>query len=308
MSVKVFDTAEVQDFIKTAAGLTVDDGNPRAKQIIHRVMSDLFKAIDDLDVTPDEFWSAVNYLNVLGQRGEAGLLAAGLGFEKYLDIRMDALDAAEGVEGGTPRTIEGPLYVAGAPLSDGSARLDADADEGQVLIMHGTVRSTDGTPLAGAIVDVWHANSKGMYSYFDSAQSAYNLRRRIRTDANGRYEFRSLVPNGYGCPPDGPTQGLLDLIGRHGRRPAHIHFFVTNDGHRKLTTQINIDGDEYLRDDFAFATREDLIPAVVQRDDAASQQARGLDAPFAEIAFDFTLVPLAGEVDTQVVERPRAAA
>lgn len=308
MSVKVVDTAEVQDFIKTAAGLTVAGGNPRVKQIVHRVMSDLFKTIEELDVTPDEFWSAVNYLNVVGQRGEAGLLAAGLGFEKYLDIRMDAQDAAEGIEGGTPRTIEGPLYVAGAPLSEGSARLDTDPDEGQVLIMHGTVRGRDGSPLAGAIVEVWHANSKGMYSYFDSTQSAYNLRRSIRTDANGRYEFRSLVPTGYGCPPDGPTQGLMDLLGRHGRRPAHIHFFVTGDGYRKLTTQINIDGDEYLHDDFAFATRDDLIPTVVQRDDAASQQARGLDAPFAEIAFDFTLTPLAGEADTQVVERARAAA
>lgn len=308
MSVKVFDTAEVQEFIKTAAGLTVAGGNPRVKQILHRVMSDLFKAIDDLEVSPDEFWSAVNYLNVLGQRGEAGLVAAGLGFEKYLDIRMDAQDAAEGIDGGTPRTIEGPLYVAGAPMTEGIARLDSDADEGQVLIMHGTVRGTNGAPLAGAIVDVWHANSKGMYSYFDSAQSDYNLRRRIRTDANGRYELRSLVPNGYGCPPDGPTQGLLDQIGRHGRRPAHIHFFVTGDGHRKLTTQINIDGDAYLHDDFAFATRDDLIPAVVQRSDAASLKARGLDAPFAEIAFDFTLVPLAGAADTQVVERPRAAA
>jgi catechol 1,2-dioxygenase len=56
------------------------------------------------------------------------------------------------------------------------------------------------------------------------------------------------------------TEPSLDHLGRHGHRPAHIHFFVSAPGYRKLTTQINIDGDEYLHDDFAFATRDELIP------------------------------------------------
>lgn len=55
----------------------------------------------------------MNYLNKLGRDGEAALLAAGLGLEKYLDIRMDEEDKRAGLDGGTPRTIEGPLYVAG---------------------------------------------------------------------------------------------------------------------------------------------------------------------------------------------------
>ncbi len=308
MSVKTVPTSEVQDFLKVASGLQSVAGTARAKQIVHRVMSDLFQAIEDLDITPDEFWSAANYFNQLGASGEAGLLAAGLGFERFLDIRMDAADAAAGIQVGTPRTIEGPLYVAGAPISDGVARLDSDADEGQVLIMHGTVRDLAGRPLANAIVDVWHANSKGMYSYFDASQSAFNLRRRIRTDAQGRYEFRSMVPNGYGCPPDGPTQALLDLIGRHGQRPAHIHFFVSADQHRHLTTQINIDGDAYLHDDFAFATRDELIPPVRRIDAPEAIKARGLDAPYADIEFDFVLTPLTTVVSEQVVQRARAAA
>ena len=68
------------------------------------------------------------------------------------------------------------------------------------------------------------------------------------------------MPSGYGCPPDGPTQKLLDRLGRHGKRPAHIHFFVSAPGFRTLTTQINIQGDTFIYDDFAFATREELIP------------------------------------------------
>ena len=74
-----------------------------------------------------------------------------------------------------------------------------------------------------AIVDVWQANTGGTYSWFDASQSEFNLRRRIETDAQGNYRFRSIVPSGYGCPPTGPTQQLLDQLGRHGQRPAHIH-------------------------------------------------------------------------------------
>ncbi|PFW57253.1 catechol 1,2-dioxygenase, partial [Bacillus sp. AFS075960] len=76
--------------------------------------------IEDFDVQPSEFWTALNYLNEAGR--EFGLIAAGLGFERFLDVRMDEAEAKAGIRGGTPRTIEGPLYVAGAPESVGHAR------------------------------------------------------------------------------------------------------------------------------------------------------------------------------------------
>jgi catechol 1,2-dioxygenase len=133
-------------------------------------------------------------INDLGQSMEAGLLAPGVGLEHFLDRRMDAEDAAAGVQQGTPRTIEGPLYVANAPLVKGTARLDDGTDTGEVLFMRGVVRDLNGKPVSGAIVDVWHANPKGMYSFFDKSQSKYNLRRRIETDTNGRYEFRTIMP------------------------------------------------------------------------------------------------------------------
>ncbi|GAO22885.1 catechol 1,2-dioxygenase [Alicycliphilus sp. B1] len=294
-----------------ASGLNQEGGNPRAKQIIHRILSDLYKAIEDLDITSDEYWAGVAYLNQLGARGEAGLLSPGLGLDRYFDMRMDAQDAALGVANGTPRTIEGPLYVAGAPVAQGFARLDDGSDTaGHTLIMHGTIYGADGQPLPGAQVEVWHANTKGFYSHFDPTgeQKPFNMRRTIITDAQGRYRFQSIVPMGYGCPPDGPTQLLLNQLGRHGNRPAHIHFFVTADGHRKLTTQINIDGDPLVYDDFAYATREGLVPPLVERTDAASIQANGLEGPFAEIAFDMKLSALVNGVDNQIVDRPRLAA
>ena len=164
--------------------------------------------------------------------------------------------------------------------------------------------------LPGAQVEVWHANTKGFYSHFDPTgeQQPFNMRRTILTDAQGQYKFQSIVPVGYGCPPDGPTQALLNQLGRHGNRPAHIHFFVTAEGHRKLTTQINIDGDPLVFDDFAYATREGLVPPLVERTDTASIQANGLQGPFAEIVFDIRLSALVQGVDNQIVDRPRLAA
>ncbi len=298
MTVRISQTAEVQSFFEGAAGLDQAAGNPRAKQIIHRVLTDSIRLIEDLQISPEEFWKAVNYLNELGSRQEAGLLVAGLGLEHYLDLLLDAEDEQAGHVGGTPRTIEGPLYVAGAPLCEQEARLDDGLDPGTTLFMRGQVRDLEGKPLAHAIVDVWHANTGGTYSYFDPSQSEFNLRRRIRTDAEGRYRFQSIVPSGYGCPPDGPTQQLLDQLGRHGQRPAHIHFFISAPGHRHLTTQINLAGDRYLHDDFAYATRDELIAEIVFKE--------GANGRYAEIDFDFTLQSTDTAKEQDKRERVRA--
>ncbi|XKE47058.1 catechol 1,2-dioxygenase [Halomonas organivorans] len=290
MTVKIFDTPEVQDFLKAVSGFDQDGGNERAKQILHRLLSDLYRLIDDYDVTPEEFWSAVSVLNALGQGTQFGLLSPGLGFDHYLDMRMDAADEQARLNGGTPRTIEGPLYVAGAPELQGAGRMDDGTDtDAETMWLTGQVRDTDGQPVAGARVEVWHADSKGGYSFFDPSQSEYNLRRTIVTDAEGRYAVRSIIPSGYGCPPDSPTQQVLDLLGRHGQRPAHIHYFISAPGYKHLTTQINLAGDPYTFDDFAFATREELVVEGQRIEDAAEAEKRGIEGPFTEVVFDIEL-------------------
>lgn len=303
--------AEIETLVK---GFLIDTAkgevDPRVQQVALRLATDLFKAIEDLDLSPSEVWKGIEYFAEAGATQELGLLAAGIGLERFLDIRMDEADAKAGLTGATPRTIEGPLYVAGAPKSEGFARLDDGSDEGngQLLFMQGTVYDVDGSPLPRAQVEVWHANVLGNYSFFDKTQSAFNLRRTIITDGKGRYQFRSIVPVGYGCPPEGTTQRLLDKLGRHGRRPAHIHFFVSAPGHRKLTTQINIDGDEYLWDDFAFASREGLVPKVEQITSAEQLKQHGVDQAFASIDFDFRLNAENAAAPDGEVDRIRAAA
>lgn len=283
-----------------------DSGSERIKTVVNRIVRDLFYTIEDLDVQPAEFWSALDYLAQAGRSNEFGLIAAGLGFEHFLDLRMDEAEAKAGIEGGTPRTIEGPLYIPGAPESVGEARLDDGKEAGEILFMQGRVTDADGKPLAHALVEVWHANGLGNYSFFDATQSDFNLRRSIRTDADGRYRFRSIMPVGYSVPPGGATEVLLDQLGRHGTRPAHIHFFISADGYRKLTTQINIDGDPFLWDDFAFATREGLVPEIKRIDDPKMMDQYRVDQPFASIDFDFTLHPQQAAAPTSEVVRSHA--
>lgn len=309
MTVKVSHTAEVQKFFEEVSGFNNDQGSPRLKQLMLRIVNDIAKIVEDLEVTQDEFWLAVDYLNRLGGRHEFGLLVAGLGLEHFLDLLQDAKDAQAGLTGGTPRTIEGPLYVAGAPISQGETRMDdgSELDVATVMFLQGRVVDTEGNPVAGATVDLWHANTKGNYSYFDKSQSEYNLRRRIVTDADGRYRARSIVPSGYGCDPQGPTQECLDLLGRHGQRPAHIHFFISAPGYRLLTTQINLAGDQYLWDDFAYATRDGLVGDIRFVEDAAAARDRGVaGSRFAELDFDFQLQKAVSPEAEKHSLRPRA--
>lgn len=114
------------------------------------------------------------------------------------------------------------------------------------------------------------------------------------------------MPSGYGCSPDGPTQEVLDTLGRHGQRPAHIHFFISAPGYRHLTTQINLAGDKYLWDDFAYATRDGLVGDIHFIDDAEAARSRGVQGRFAEVDFDFQLQKAPAPKAEQRSSRPRA--
>jgi catechol 1,2-dioxygenase len=280
----------IDAFLEKIEG-TEKGGNERVKTIVNRIVRDLFYTVDDLDIQPEEFWQAMGYLTEAGQNSEWGLIAPGLGFETLLDIRMDEEEKKAGLTGGTPRTIEGPLYVAGAPVTNGFARLDDGKEEaiGELLFMSGVVTDLDNKPIANALVEVWHCNLDGFYSFFGPPQTPFNHRRGIITDENGRYQFRSILPNGYSVPPGGSTDVLMQALGRHGSRPAHIHFFVSANGYRKLTTQINIDGDPLLWDDFAFATRDGLIPPITRISNDEAKQRFGIDRAAATIEFNFAM-------------------
>ncbi len=85
-----------------------------------------------------------------------------------------------------------------------------------------------------------------------------------------------------------------------------MHFFASAPTTAaSVTTQINIEGDPLIWDNFAYATREDLIPHVIEK---TGGTALGLKADtYKEIQFDIRLTPLFQSRDNQLVHRPRTA-
>lgn len=286
----------VQSLLDRASGTNESGGNARLKAVTRDLLEAIMTIVEKHDISESEFWGAIKFLQ--DGAGEFGLIAPGVGLEHFLDLHMDAKDAEAGRTGGTPRTIEGPLYVAGAPLVEGEVNLSSDPDDTDTLRMTGQVRGPDGEPVQGAILHVWHANSKGFYSHFDPTgeQTPFNNRRRIKLGADGRYNFHSKMPRGYSCPPGGACEALMHALGRHGDRPAHVHFFVEAPGYRTLTTQINFGDDPMAESDFAFGTREGLLPVPNRQGDTAF------------IAFDFELQRSASKDDEAFSARPRASA
>lgn len=139
----------------------------------------------------------------------------------------------------TPHQTEGPFFpVDETAESDYDlTRLDghADAATGRVVEIHGTVRDADGAPLAGALVHVWQANHHGRYAHPADANPApldphFQGYARLRTDAEGTFRVRTIVPGAY-------------PVGRGWSRPPHVHFKVSHEGHRELTTQMYFAGD-----------------------------------------------------------------
>jgi catechol 1,2-dioxygenase len=295
-------SAAVQSLLDRASGVDGPGGNQRLKSIMRDLLEGLMAVVEKHDISESEFWLTLDFLAKASP--EFGLIAPGIGIEHFLDLHMDEKDAQAGRTGGTPRTIEGPLYVAGAPILEGdvsktnAVELSQDPDDTETLTMSGRVCGLSDEAVKDAILHVWHANSQGFYSHFDPTgqQTAFNNRRRILLGPDGRYRFSSKMPRGYSCPPGGATEKLMQLLGRHGDRPAHVHFFIEAPGYRSLTTQINFGDDPRARDDFAFGTREGLLPVPD----------RSSGTPVIE--FDFTLQRSTSEKDQSFSERPRAHA
>ncbi|NWG15923.1 MAG: endo alpha-1,4 polygalactosaminidase [Chloroflexi bacterium] len=118
----------------------------------------------------------------------------------------------------TPSDMEGPYYIANAPFKES---LYPEGTPGQRLTISGTVYTAGcAGVLAGAEVDVWQADSTGVYDFSDQ----FLGRGRVLTDANGRYTFETVLP------------------GLYQPRPRHIHFRVYHPDAGVLITQLYFEG------------------------------------------------------------------
>jgi catechol 1,2-dioxygenase len=137
--------------------------------------------------------------------------------------------------------------------------------------------------------DMWQADAAGLYSNVHPDIPDWNLRGRFRSDADGCFEVRTIVPPPYEIPKHGPTGIVLKALGRHFFRPAHLHFKVRHPKCAELTSQLYFDGGKYLNDDVANAVREGLTVKLSKRDTSAAST---LPGPYFEASYDFILTPL----------------
>lgn len=147
----------------------------------------------------------------------------------------------------TDQDIIGPFYRFGAPFE---TRIAGPDEAGDRLIVAGTVYAADcRMPLPNALIEVWQANTVGLYDTNKpgnfTERHAFRLRGMMLSDAQGRYEFETIMPGRYPVPPGLP--GLEKYAGL--TRPAHIHFRVSESLHVPLTTQLYFKGDPYIADD-----------------------------------------------------------
>lgn len=128
----------------------------------------------------------------------------------------------------------GPFHRRLAPFR---AVLAAPSEPGEPLIITGRVLAADGcTPLANAVVDAWHANTRGEYYNVmesrDDESPAYRLRGRVETNPKGEYRFETIMPGAY-------SMGA-------SMRPRHVHFIASHPGAQQLVTQMYFAGDPNL--------------------------------------------------------------
>ncbi len=225
----------------------------RLNELFYDLLDALKEFIRRKHLTYDEYHRAVRFLVEAGERGEIPLL-----LDVFLEVTVDDVNHAG--KGGTESCVEGPYYVEGAPMLKRPYVLPKrDNEPGEPVVFLGTIRSTEGEPIGGAILDLWQANGAGQYSHFDYHEPRYNLRGRLESDREGRFEVETVLPAPYRIPTDGPTGALLRALGRHTFRPAHFHLKITHDGFEPLITQVFLAGDRWIDSDCVGAVKESLI-------------------------------------------------
>ena len=253
--------------------------NPRVVEVVQPLLDRVGELIREKNVGYDEWHQAVHFMTDVANCGELPLLMAAF-FEATVDEVANAASAS------SPTAIEGPYYVPGAPMLEPPYVMPQRPHEpGEPLVFSGTVKNPHGQPIDGALLDVWHADATvpGTYSNIDPGPPEFNLRGKLHTDEQGHFELRTVRPAPYHIPDQGPTGRLLNALGGHSWRPAHLHVKLSADGYQTLTTQLYFQDGEFLDSDVARAVKDDLIlPLQAAESDAGSH---------LTLRYDFELAP-----------------
>ena len=230
----------------------------RLRHIMDSLVRHLHDFAREVELTEAEWFAGIEFLTACGhitdeKRQEFILLSDVLGLS-MLTVAMNQRKPT----GCTEATVFGPFHVDGAP----SYALGADISNGARGVpceVRGRVRGIGGEPVPHALLDVWQSDEDGLYDVqhpgFDHAQA----RGVLRADAQGGFNFRSILAVPYAIPDDGPVGALLRATGRHPWRPAHLHFLIEAEGYETLITHVFRSDGPYLDSDAVFGVRQSLI-------------------------------------------------
>lgn len=235
----------------------------RVDLLAREILDAVHATIRKHNVTYDEYNALKAWMIQVGEDGEWPL---------FLDVWVEHVveEVTSAHRQGSKGTIEGPYYVPDAPEIGADASLPMRPEEpGTPLTWEGTITSTDGTPLDGAKLDVWHCDDLGLYSQFSEGQPEWNLRGTLTVGPDGRFTVRTIRPQPYQIPTDGSCGRLIDAAGWHAWRPAHVHVKVSAPGHELLTAQLYFPGDQHNDDDVASAVKPELMLAPVRQPDGS---------------------------------------
>lgn len=249
------------------------------KEILLSLITHLHAFAMDVRLTEGEWEKGIRFLTETGQkcddkRQEFILLSDVLGLS-MLTVSMGEDKPQEC----TDSTVFGPFFVDGAPeikIGDDMA----NGAKGIPCQVSGHVKCVFGEPIPGASIDVWQADADGKYDVQYAELDHAQARGRLVSGERGQFSFRSILPEAYPIPVDGPVGQLLEASKNHPWRPAHLHFMVKAPGYKTLITHLFRKGDRYLDSDPVFGVRESLIVEWV----------RGADGGYT-LEYDFVLSP-----------------
>jgi hydroxyquinol 1,2-dioxygenase len=296
---------QTADITQAVLARLADDADPRFKQIITGVVQHAHALVRELDLKPEEWMAAIQFLTRVGQtcddkRQEFILLSDTLGISMQVvqldQARRSARAAADKTASARPTeaTVQGPFYWEGSPVLP----LGADIGEGmpgEPAWYSGRVTDTHGAPVADCCLDVWSGDGDGVYDMQmgseDGQEVGMRLRARFHTDADGRYRFWSIKPTFYPVPDNGPVGDMLRAMGRHPNRPGHIHMMVYKPGYVSLTTHLFAADSPYLDSDAVFGVRDSLIVHFDKHAAGTAPDGRAMSTPWHSTQYDFTLAP-----------------
>ena len=267
---------------------------PRLRQIMLALIGHLHAFAKEVELSEAEWFQAIEILTEAGhmcsdKRQEFILFSDTLGVSMVVDLLNHRKP-----DGATESTVFGPFHRLGAPAMPRGGNIAHLDQKGAPALVSGRVLDLDGKPIAGALLDVWQAQTNGLYDSQDAGLGELHMRGKFTTDAEGRYLVRTVRPVHYPIPSDGPVGRMLRATGRHPWRPAHIHFVVSAEGYESVTTHLFDRGDEYLETDAVFAVKDSLICDFTRHERAEGEAAAlGVKPPYYTAQFDFVLKPAA---------------